>query len=154
MMARNTTLFLAGSLLLGCYTGVTGRDPGADAAGDDAGATGDASDEEGGADEGGDDADVDVSPSALARLTRLEYERTVTAIFGEALVAEANFDALPADGRIGRFESNADLDVNIDSVDAYRLVAEDIDSCLRRRPQEFWRPHAHFRQPCRPSRRR
>ena len=126
MMARNTTLFLAGSLLLGCYTGVTGRDPGADAAGDDAGATGDASDEEGGADEGGDDADVDVSPSALARLTRLEYERTVTAIFGEALVAEANFDALPADGRIGRFESNADLDVNIDSVDAYRLVAEDI----------------------------
>lgn len=126
MIARNTTLILAGSLLLGCYSGLTGTDPGADAAGEDAGETDDPGAEEGNADEGGDDADVDVSPSGLARLTRREYENTVTAIFGEAIVADVVFDALPADGRIGRFESNADLDVNIDSVDAYRLVAEDI----------------------------
>jgi hypothetical protein len=126
MIARNHMLILAGSLLLGCYTGLNGTDPGADAAGDDAGGVDESGDDEGSADEGGDDTNVDVSPSGLARLTRREYQRTVTAIFGEELVADVVFDALPADGRIGRFESNADLDVNIDSVDAYRLVAEDI----------------------------
>ena len=128
MMARNTTLMLAlfGASTLGCYTGVSGSDPGVDAAGDDAGSEGDAGDDEGNADEGGDDADADAAPSGLARLTRLQYQRTVTEIFGEALVADVNFDLLPADGRIGRFESNADLDVNIDSVDAYRIVAEDV----------------------------
>ncbi len=67
-----------------------------------------------------------VSVSGLSRITSAEYERTVTAIFGESVVADVNFETLPADGSIGRFETNAGLDVNIDSVDGYRLVAEDI----------------------------
>ncbi len=127
MMARKleVMLLLCGVSTLGCYTGLSSSDRGASAAADEAGDPGEGGDDGDDADPD-DDADVEVSPSGLARLTRVEYQRTVTAIFGDELVAEVNFDTLPADGRIGRFESNAGLDVNIDSVDAYRLVAEDV----------------------------
>ncbi len=73
-----------------------------------------------------DPASAGVSASALERLTRIEYERTVTAVFGEDMVATVHFGDLPADGKIGRFESNVDLNVNIDSIDAYRSIAEEI----------------------------
>jgi hypothetical protein len=123
MKARNTILLFTafGTPTLACYTGLPGSsDPGADSAGADAGGADDAGDDDGGAD------GIDASPSAMDRLTRLQYQRSVTDIFGEALVADVNFDLLPADGRIGRFESNADLVVNVDTVDAYRIVAEDV----------------------------
>jgi hypothetical protein len=139
MRARNC---IPGLLLLallggpGCYTGFAGSDHAADGAGDDA-ADG-AGDDEGNADDdGGDTADVEVAPSGLGRLTRIEYQRTVTQIFGEALAADVDFENLPADGRIGRFESNADLAVNIDSVDAYRLVAEDAGEAAGARATEL-----------------
>ena len=70
--------------------------------------------------------DVDAAPSELARLTRVEYERTVTDIFGGALVAGVSFGDLPPDGKVGRFESNVGLNVNIDSIDAYRSIAEQV----------------------------
>lgn len=109
---------------LGCYTGVSST--GGDAADDGTGSGGTSAGTAGtGADTDG-AGEASVAPSGLGRLTRVEYERSVTAIFGEALVAGVTFDNLPADGKIGRFETNADLNVNIDIVDAYRLVAEDI----------------------------
>jgi len=74
---------------------------------------------------------LSVALSGLARLTRVEYQRTVTAILGAALVAEVNFDNLPADGKTGQFENNTDLNVNIDIVDAYRMVAEDMGEQAR-----------------------
>jgi hypothetical protein len=102
-----------------CYGGISGFDP---SAGD--GTTGASGTEDSGTDDGA--ADVAVSPSRLARLTRAEHRRTVTAIFGAPVAAEVDFDKLPPDGKVGRFTSNAELDVNIDSLDAYRLVAEDV----------------------------
>jgi len=106
---------------LACYVGVTGGAPAADdGGGSDGGEEGSTGDE------GDGDADAAVSSSGLTRLTRLEYEHTVTAIFGEALVADVDFAKLPPDGKVGRFTTNEGLDVNIDSVDAYRLVAEDV----------------------------
>lgn len=130
-MRRALPLFLVP--WLGCYTGFSG-DPSVGAADDDSGADG------GGSGDGGDDgvaADVDVSPSGVARLTRIEYERTVTMIFGEEIAADVNFDNLPADGKIGRFTSNAGLDVNIDSLDAYRIVAEDVGDAAGARAAEL-----------------
>lgn len=67
-----------------------------------------------------------VGPSPLSRLTRVEYERTTKAIFGDVVTAAVRFDRLPADGKSGRFESNSGLSLNIDSIDAYRMTAEDI----------------------------
>ncbi|MBL4685878.1 MAG: DUF1592 domain-containing protein [Nannocystaceae bacterium] len=114
----------------GCYSGLgDANGPAAADGGDDDGADDDGVDDDAGDDDGGDDdgvADASVSVSGLGRLTRLEYERSVTAIFGESLVVDVNFENLPADGVIGRFESNAGLNVNIDIVDGYRLVAEDV----------------------------
>jgi Protein of unknown function (DUF1592)/Protein of unknown function (DUF1588)/Protein of unknown function (DUF1595)/Protein of unknown function (DUF1585)/Protein of unknown function (DUF1587) len=130
MMRTRTIHGVLGLLLLGgsaCYTGLGGSSGAGgadDAAGSDDGVAG--SEGESTAGESGGAADAAVSPSDVARLTRLEYERTVTAIFGAELAADVDFEGLPADGRLGRFESNAGLDVNIDSVDAYRIVAEDV----------------------------
>lgn len=107
---------------IGCYTGLDGRGGGADGASE--GGTTAAG--EGGSSSGGAEGEVAVSPSELSRLTRSEYQRTVTAIFGEAIAADVDFGQLPADGKVGRFTSNAELDVNIDSLDAYRIVAEDV----------------------------
>ena len=127
MNARKLVLAFTAVSTIGCYTGLSGGAPGqADGANDDAGGADEAGTGESSGGDTGAPADADVSPSELARLTRVEYQRTVTAIFGDALAAEVSFDMLPADGKIGRFESNAGLDVNIDSVDAYRIVAEDI----------------------------
>lgn len=69
---------------------------------------------------------VAVAPSSLARLTAVEYQRTVTAIFGDELVAGVQFETLPADGVVGQFATNAGLNVNADSADRYRIVAEQI----------------------------
>lgn len=65
---------------------------------------------------------VGVSP--LFRLTRAEYEGSIRQVFGEELVAAFDFDRLPGDGRVGPFDSNADLLVDDASVQAYRDVAE------------------------------
>lgn len=123
---------LAVPMATGCYSGLTdggvsaGQGDGADGVDDD-GADDDGAGDDGAGDDGDDgDASASVSASGLARLTRLEYQRSVIAIFGETLLAEVNFDRLPPDGNIGRFETNAGLNVNIDSVDGYRLVAEDV----------------------------
>ncbi len=120
---------LCALLSAGCYSGVSvgadSRDDVDTAPAGDAGETTEGDSGETGADDAEPAADA-VSVSGLSRLTSAEYERTVTAIFGEALVADVNFEDLPPDGTIGRFETNAGLDVNIDSVDGYRLVAEDI----------------------------
>jgi hypothetical protein len=127
-------LLLPFGSLPGCYTGFSG-DPSADAAPGDDGAADDGSgDDDGGSD---DTADVEVSASDVARLTRVEYERSVTAIFGEAIAADVNFENLPADGKLGRFTSNAGLDVNIDSLDAYRIVAEDVGEAAGARATEL-----------------
>jgi hypothetical protein len=67
-----------------------------------------------------------VAPSKISRLTRIEYERTVTAIFGAELLTGVRFDNLPSDSKAGPFESNAPLDVDEDGVDGYRNVAEAI----------------------------
>ncbi len=105
-----------------CYTGLDARGGGADGAADDGSSTAGAGSSSGGEGEG----EVAVAPSELSRLTRAEYQRTITAIFGEAIAAQVDFGKLPADGKLGRFTSNAALDVNIDSLDAYRMVAEDV----------------------------
>lgn len=111
---------------VGCYTGL-GAAGGAGAdGGDDAATTGASAADGGSTGDSGDAADVAVSPSGLARLTRAEYERTITAIFGDAFASEIDFEKLPSDGKIGRFVSNAGLDVSVDAADAYRVVAEDI----------------------------
>ena len=86
---------------LGCYTGVSST--GGDAADDGTGSGGTSAGTAGtGADTDG-AGEASVAPSGLGRLTRVEYERSVTAILGEALVAGVTFDNLPADGKIGRF---------------------------------------------------
>jgi len=119
---------LCALVMAGCYSGVSVS---ADSLGEtDTAASGNAEDTEEGGSGGGSDTDsaepASVSVSGLSRLTSAEYERTVTAVFGVSVVAAVNFDSLPPDGTIGRFETNAGLDVNIDSVDGYRLVAEQI----------------------------
>lgn len=137
----NTYRFINNSVLAalcalvgtGCYAGVSVD---ADSLGgtDTAPASGSAEGTAEGGSEGDTEGDTEdaepsedsVSVSGLSRLTSSEYERTVTTIFGESVVAGVNFENLPPDGTIGRFETNAGLDVNIDSVDGYRLVAEDI----------------------------
>lgn len=103
-----------------CYSGLSGYDPAADGTGSTSGA------EEGSTGESAGTEEIAVSPSHLARLTRAEHQRTVTAIFGASIAAEVDFGKLPSDGKVGRFTSNAELDINIDSLDAYRMVAEDI----------------------------
>jgi hypothetical protein len=127
-MIRTSHTISAATLLLaaGCYTGI---DRGAAVADDSTGAADSASGSGSGSDSDGETdgpAEAAVSPSGLSRLTRIEYERTVTAIFGDEIAALVDFGGLPADGKIGRFESNADLNVNIDVIDAYRLIAEQI----------------------------
>ncbi len=131
LLQQSTLATLCALVAAGCYSGVSVS---ADSLGEtDTAASGSAGETaEGDSGEGGSDTDDaapasdSVSVSGLSRLTSAEYERTVTAIFGEPVVAGVNFDNLPPDGTIGRFETNAGLDVNIDSVDGYRLVAEEI----------------------------
>ena len=105
-----------------CYTGVSGHDPAA--ADGTAGSTSGV--EDGSTSESDGTEEIAVSPSHLARLTRAEHRRTVTAIFGATIAGEVDFGKLPSDGKVGRFTSNAELDINIDSLDAYRMVAEDV----------------------------
>jgi len=74
----------------------------------------------------GSESSIAAGASRLQRLTRVEYQRAVTAVLGADLVATVHFGDLPADGKVGRFESNVDLGMNIDSIDAYRSIAEEI----------------------------
>ncbi len=67
-----------------------------------------------------------VGASGLARLTAFEYQQTVRVALGDAALAGASFDALPADGRAGPFISNDDSIANDDVVAQYQLVAENV----------------------------
>ncbi len=67
-----------------------------------------------------------VGDSPTLRLTRLEYERTLRTVLGDAIVDELRLDHLPSDGTAGPFASNAFFDVNDDGVEAYRAVAESV----------------------------
>lgn len=62
--------------------------------------------------------------SPIPRLTRVEYERTLRAVFDDAFAEDLRFDFLPSDGRAGPFASNAFFDVDDDGVEGYRAVAE------------------------------
>jgi len=124
-MTGRTTTILGLILLTGCYTGTNEFDQvpfGADGPG--------ASGAEEGGGEGGGDGDPDASClepdagfSALRRLTRHEYENTVTDLLG----VSAGIDQLPMDARDGLFQANTTY---IDQVmlSGYESAAGDVAS--------------------------
>ncbi|MEM9462427.1 MAG: DUF1592 domain-containing protein [Myxococcota bacterium] len=100
-------------LLGGCYAGVDGFD--SVGAGNDAG------------EDAGDDgqaprcAEVQAGPTALRRLTRSQYERTVRDLLGVQTEAAAGF---APDERVGAFKSNAVAPVGDLQVEQYMDAAE------------------------------
>ncbi len=120
---RRISLAFALGWIGSCYSGL---ELGGGAGGDEAAGTAGATEAVADSGDSGGDADVAVSPSEVARITRAQYQRTIAAIFGDAIAGVVDFGKLPADGKIGSFASNAGLNVNVDSADAYRMVAEEI----------------------------
>lgn len=81
------------SPLLGCYTGVSGRGPGA---ADDAGSTGAAVDDggtQGDSGEPGDDA-IEVDAPTLRRLTRAEFAHAITDLLGPVTLTTIEADSM------------------------------------------------------------
>ena len=81
-----------------------------------------------------DDKDPEIDPeidaqcvgcTALKRLTQTEYQNSVELILG--VVPNTRYDNLPSDGKTGAFRTNI-LNVDVDSVESYRSVAEEISS--------------------------
>lgn len=62
--------------------------------------------------------------SPLLRVTRLEYQVLLRDALGDSVAEGLRYDYLPSDGTTGPFASNALLDVDSDSVEAYRTLAE------------------------------
>ncbi len=110
------------AILPSCYSGLVGSD-----GHDSQGATEDAGDEGGPASESGapagvcDEPSVDTSP--LRRLTRSQYDNTVSDLLGVAGTPSA---AIASDEKVGAFFSNASAPVAELIVEQYMRVAEEL----------------------------
>jgi hypothetical protein len=118
---------LATSVLLGCYSGISGADPSAADGEDDAGSGLD--DDDGGSDDAGESGDdaatecdgtADVGATPLRRLTRREYANAVSDLLG----VDPNVATLDPDEKLAAFDSNLAAPVSPSIVTQYRALAE------------------------------